>query len=73
MRLPLLVRFHRPVKMCEGARHSFPSPHLPAGPSPLAAPRSWDKSPVANGAHYFLYGKIDAQTPGVLQVERTPS
>ncbi|KAL1522140.1 hypothetical protein AB1Y20_021780, partial [Prymnesium parvum] len=37
------------------------------GPSPAAAPRSWDKSPVANGAHYFLYGKIDAATPGVLQ------
>jgi len=37
------------------------------GPSPVAAPRSWDKSPVANGAHYFLYGKIDGSTPGVLQ------
>ena len=29
------------------------------GPAPLAAARSWDKSPVANGAHYFLYGKFD--------------
>jgi hypothetical protein len=37
------------------------------GPSPEAAPKSWDKSPVANGAHYFLYGRIDGQTPGVLQ------
>jgi len=37
------------------------------GPSPAAAPRSWDKSPVANGAHYFLYGKIDGAKPGVLQ------
>ena len=27
------------------------------GPAPKAAPISWDKSPVANGAHYFLYGK----------------
>jgi hypothetical protein len=36
------------------------------GPSPTAAPVSWDKSPVANGAHYFLYGKIDPSTPGVL-------
>ena len=37
------------------------------GPSPKAAPASWDKSPVANGAHYFLYGKLDAKEPGVLQ------
>ena len=28
------------------------------GPAPKAAPLSWDKSPVANGAHYFLYGKL---------------
>lgn len=39
-------------------------------PAPLAAPRSWDKSPVANGAHYFLYGKVDRARPGVLQVRR---
>jgi hypothetical protein len=38
------------------------------GPAPLVAARSWDKSPVANGAHYFLYGKVDKATPGVLQV-----
>lgn len=37
-------------------------------PAPLAAPRSWDKSPAANGAHYFLYGKVDPSKPGVLQV-----
>lgn len=37
------------------------------GPSPQAAPLSWDKSPVANGAHYFLYGKLNKDTPGVLQ------
>ena len=37
------------------------------GPAPAAAPTSWDKSPVANGAHYFLYGKIDDRSPGVLQ------
>jgi hypothetical protein len=38
------------------------------GPARLVAPRSWDKSPVANGAHYFLYGKVDTANPGVLQV-----
>ena len=27
------------------------------GPSPATNPRSWDKSPVANGAHYFLFGR----------------
>ena len=37
------------------------------GPSPQNNPTSWDRSPVANGAHYFLYGKINPQTPGELQ------
>jgi hypothetical protein len=37
------------------------------GPAPEAAPRSWDKSPVANGAHYFLYGKFDPVAKSVLQ------
>lgn len=39
------------------------------GPAPLSNPKSWDKSPVANGAHYFLYGKLDGSNPnsGVLQ------
>ena len=37
------------------------------GPAPLAAPRSWDKSPVANGAHYFLYGQFEPAQPGVLR------
>ena len=39
------------------------------GPAPLAAPLSWEKSPVANGAHYFLYGKLDypGAVPGVIQ------
>jgi hypothetical protein len=37
------------------------------GPSPKAAPASWEKSPVANGAHYFLYGKLNPAQPGVLQ------
>ena len=37
------------------------------GPSPKAAPASWEKSPVANGAHYFLYGKLDPAEKGVLQ------
>lgn len=38
------------------------------GPAPDAAPLSWDKSPVANGAHYFLFGRIDEKDPpGVLR------
>eukprot|EP00967_Tisochrysis_lutea_P055315 scaffold69471_cov28-Tisochrysis_lutea.AAC.2 len=37
------------------------------GPSPKAAPVSWDKSPVANGAHYFLTAKYDRSNPGVVQ------
>jgi hypothetical protein len=29
---------------------------------------SWDKSPVANGAHYFLFGRVDEKDPpGVLR------
>jgi hypothetical protein len=38
------------------------------GPAPDAAPLSWDKSPVANGAHYFLFGRIDENDPpGILR------
>lgn len=38
------------------------------GPAPDVAPLSWDKSPVANGAHYFLFGRIDPRDPpGVLR------
>ena len=38
------------------------------GPAPNAAKLSWDKSPVANGAHYFLFGRIDEKDPrGVLR------
>lgn len=38
------------------------------GPAPDAAPLSWDKSPVASGAHYFLFGRIDpADPPGILR------
>eukprot|EP00980_Cylindrotheca_fusiformis_P019340 scaffold6638_cov127-Cylindrotheca_fusiformis.AAC.24 len=38
------------------------------GPAPDAAPLSWDKSPVANGAHYFLFGRIDEEDPpGILR------
>jgi hypothetical protein len=38
------------------------------GPAPDAAPLSWDKSPVANGAHYFLFGRVDPNDPkGVLR------
>lgn len=38
------------------------------GPAPDAAPLSWDKSPVANGAHYFLFGRVDENDPpGILR------
>ena len=38
------------------------------GPAPDSAPLSWDKSPVANGAHYFLFGRVDPNDPpGVLR------
>ena len=38
------------------------------GPAPDAAKLSWDKSPVANGAHYFLFGRIDEKDPpGILR------
>jgi hypothetical protein len=38
------------------------------GPAPDAAPLSWDKSPVANGAHYFLFGRVDDKDPpGILR------
>lgn len=38
------------------------------GPAPDAAKLSWDKSPVANGAHYFLFGRVDPKDPkGILR------
>ena len=38
------------------------------GPAPDSAKLSWDKSPVANGAHYFLFGRVDKNDPpGVLR------
>jgi len=38
------------------------------GPAPDSAKLSWDKSPVANGAHYFLFGRVDSKDPpGVLR------
>ena len=38
------------------------------GPAPEAALLSWDKSPVANGAHYFLFGRVDVNdAPGILR------
>ena len=38
------------------------------GPSPESAQLSWDKSPVANGAHYFMPGRVDENDPpGVLR------
>lgn len=38
------------------------------GPAPDSAPLSWDKSPVADGAHYFMEGRVDSNDPiGVLR------
>jgi len=38
------------------------------GPAPDSAPLSWDKSPVGNGAHYFLFGRVDPNDPkGILR------
>jgi len=38
------------------------------GPAPDSATLSWDKSPVANGAHYFLFGRVDPSDPkGILR------
>ena len=38
------------------------------GPAPDAAPLSWDKSPVADGAHYFMFGRVDDKDPtGILR------
>mmetsp|Transcript_52 Transcript_52/g.247 ORF Transcript_52/g.247 Transcript_52/m.247 type:complete len:999 (+) Transcript_52:77-3073(+) len=38
------------------------------GPAPDSAKLSWDKSPVANGAHYFLFGRVDPNDPpGILR------
>ena len=33
------------------------------GPAPKSAVLSWDKSPVANGAHYFMLGRVDEKDP----------
>jgi hypothetical protein len=38
------------------------------GPAPDSAKLSWEKSPVANGAHYFLFGRVDENDPpGILR------
>eukprot|EP00804_Cyclotella_cryptica_P023435 CCRYP_020858-RD/>CCRYP_020858-RD protein AED:0.18 eAED:0.18 QI:406/1/1/1/1/1/5/86/939 len=38
------------------------------GPAPESAKLSWDKSPVANGAHYFMFGRVDENDPpGILR------
>lgn len=38
------------------------------GPAPNSAKLSWDKSPVANGAHYFMLGRVDKNDPpGILR------
>lgn len=38
------------------------------GPAADSAKLSWDKSPVANGAHYFLFGRVDKNDPsGILR------
>lgn len=36
-----------------------PEKHNAAAPNPT----SWDRSPVSNGAHYFLYGKVNHLAP----------
>ena len=37
-------------------------------PSPGRSPLAWDKSPVANGAHYFMSGRVSKDDPvGVLR------
>ena len=38
------------------------------GQAPESAKLSWDKSPVANGAHYFMFGRVDENDPpGILR------
>ena len=46
------------IKLTNGGREWVDDFGL-RGPSPKSNPRSWDKSPVANGAHYFLFGRVD--------------
>uniref|UniRef100_A0A6S8T3W1 Uncharacterized protein n=1 Tax=Ditylum brightwellii TaxID=49249 RepID=A0A6S8T3W1_9STRA len=40
------------------------------GPSPKSNPLSWDKSPIANGAHYFWGGDINENDVRGLALER---
>ena len=57
----------RPNQLTEGGK-GWLDDFAVRGPAPDIAPLSWDKSPVANGAHYFLFGRVDQNDPpGVLR------
>lgn len=55
------------IKLTEGGR-GWTDDFAVKGPAPDSAKLSWDKSPVANGAHYFLFGRVDPKDPpGILR------
>ncbi|OEU18046.1 hypothetical protein FRACYDRAFT_183807 [Fragilariopsis cylindrus CCMP1102] len=55
------------IKLTEGGQ-GWIDDFAVKGPAPLSAKLSWDKSPVANGAHYFLFGRVDPNDPkGILR------
>ena len=55
------------IKLTEGGK-GWIDDFAVKGPAPDAAPLSWDKSPVGNGAHYFLFGRVDQNDPpGILR------
>eukprot|EP00522_Entomoneis_paludosa_P008339 CAMPEP_0172457862 /NCGR_PEP_ID=MMETSP1065-20121228/24675_1 /TAXON_ID=265537 /ORGANISM="Amphiprora paludosa, Strain CCMP125" /LENGTH=994 /DNA_ID=CAMNT_0013211833 /DNA_START=139 /DNA_END=3123 /DNA_ORIENTATION=- len=55
------------IKLTDGGR-GWIDDFAVKGPAPEAAKLSWDKSPVANGAHYFLFGRVDPNdAPGILR------
>lgn len=55
------------IKLTEGGK-GWVDDFAVKGPAPDAAKLSWDKSPVANGAHYFLFGRVDPNDPpGILR------
>jgi hypothetical protein len=55
------------IKLTEGGK-GWVDDFAVKGPAPNSAPLSWDKSPVADGAHYFMLGRVDEKDPpGVLR------
>ena len=55
------------IKLTEGG-NGWIDDFAVKGPAPDSAPLSWDKSPVGNGAHYFLFGRVDQNDPpGILR------